>query len=126
LPYLPFALWDPRGLINNVVLYSLTRDTDSTALAHYLPTWGRFALIAVVGCALLWVWRRTQREGWNALATTRFIFISHLGVLIASGYLHNNYMTWLSPVIAIYTFQITVAARATPGQTREPGADWAP
>lgn len=106
VPYVPFALWDAEGLWNNVVLYPLTRPTDSTALAHFLPAWAQAAWLGLCALGVGYTLFATLRARAVRSVLWSGLFASHLLVLAAAGYLHNNYFTWLAPVLALWTVQL--------------------
>jgi len=122
VPYLPFALWDAEGLGNNVVLYPLTRPTDSTALAHFLPAWARASWLALCALGVGYALLATLRARAAGPVLWAGLFASHLLVLAAAGYLHNNYFTWLAPVLALWTVQLWGSPPAGTG-VQTPGCE---
>lgn len=92
--YLPWVLWDPRGFLYNALLWPLFMQNDATSWQFYAPHWAALAArtAALVGLGVLWLRYVFAREGrlfW-ALA------VSGALVLLASGFLRNGYVPWVS------------------------------
>jgi hypothetical protein len=92
--YLPWLLWDARGILDNVFLWPLQMTTSNSSWEYFAPPQLGLAarVLAVSVIALLWlrfVFHREQRLFWT-LATANTV------LLLASGYLANNYIPWVS------------------------------
>jgi uncharacterized membrane protein len=57
LPIIPFALWSPTGLLNNIVLFNMVRPADGTSWLYYAPP--------ALGCS------RGSRSPWSFSARQR-------------------------------------------------------
>jgi uncharacterized membrane protein len=104
----PFAIWDPRGFARNLVVFNLVRETDSTALAHYLPLGATsllFPLFAVIWAGLI-VWAHHRK--WARPASLFCVIGSHLAFFATAKVFHNNYIVWLLPFLGLW-----VAIQAT-------------
>jgi hypothetical protein len=117
--YLPFLIWEPRGIWNNIVLFNLIRDADSTSWRYYVPQAAQLpflAMLLVVFCAL-WFWTlRRRSEG-----SDRWLgcVLSIIVVLLVGKAFHNNYLVWLIPTLAIYASTCVIGMRRA-------ADDWAP
>jgi hypothetical protein len=98
----PFFLWEPEGFVRNLVLFNLVRDTDSTALAHYLPEWARSILAPLFVCVWAGViaWAHAQR--WSRPASLVCVICSHLALFATAKVFHNNYLVWLLPFLGLW------------------------
>jgi hypothetical protein len=110
--YAPFVVWDAEGLYDNIVLFPLTRGSNTTALAHYLPTWAQLPFAAVFALGILWALRRALRARFAEGAVMRYLLVAHLGLLAGSTILHNNYTIWFAPILALFTAELMVAVKA--------------
>lgn len=98
LPVLPFAIWAPGALFDNIVLFNLIRPADSTSWLFAVP--GARPVAAVV-MAMLYlattaaVWRRPAM----ALASRcGMAVVLILASLIAAPAVHHNYQLWWLPL----------------------------
>ena len=98
----PFFLWDPQGFVRNLLLFNLVRETDSTALAHYLPGWARSILspLFVFVWAGLVAWAHSQR--WSRRASLVCVIGAHLALFATAKVFHNNYIVWLLPFLGLW------------------------
>ena len=92
--YLPWVIWDPRGILFNGLLWPLYMTADWTSWQFHAPYWAVIAAraTALVALNLLWlryVLGREQRLFWT-------LAVSATLVLLASGYLRNGYIPWVS------------------------------
>ncbi len=97
LPVLPFAIWSPRALFDNIVLFNLVRPADSTSWLIAAPG-ARPAVAAVM--ALLYlaaaadVWLRPPRLARRCGIAVALILAS----LLAAPAVHHNYQLWWLPL----------------------------
>lgn len=111
--FVPFAAWDAQGLWNNIFLYNLGRSTDSTALAHFLPSGVALLMTLAVVALLAVLVVRVHRAGWPELGTLRYLAWAHIGVLVTGKIFHNNYLLWLIPILGL-AMLAELRARAAP------------
>lgn len=99
--FLPFVLWDVTGLFNSLFVATISSSTDSTSLVHFIsPFWaGLLKVVTVSGVAVLVIWN--WRHGWTELRSLRYLSFAHIGFLISAPLMHNNYLTWLLPVLGL-------------------------
>lgn len=98
---LPLALWSPSGFLHNVLLYPVSRTTDSTALSHFIGKPLRYTLLLGLLAGLAYVLRRVQKRGWRFESALGFLLLAHTGALATGSYFHNNYLVWYMPMIAV-------------------------
>lgn len=94
LIFLPFLVWDPSGLFDNVFLWPFFMATDFTSWEYFAPPWTTIAVrtAALGGLAALWLRHVSGKEPrlfWT-------LAMSATLVLIASGFLRNGYIPWAS------------------------------
>jgi hypothetical protein len=92
--YLPWAIWDPTGVLFNGILWPLYMVADWTSWQFHAPQWAVFAsrVAVLIGCSVLWlryVLGYEPRLFWT-------LSVSATLVLLASGYLRNGYIPWVS------------------------------
>src|SRR4029077_5051753 len=92
--YAPWFIRDPLGLTSNVFLWPLYMAKDGTSWEFFAPGWSTFAVRGTALCALAVLWWRyaagkEQRLFWTLAMSNTF-------VLLASGYLRNGYIPWIS------------------------------
>jgi hypothetical protein len=110
-PVLPFALWSPGALLDNVVWFNLVRPADSTSWLFGAPPLA--AALAHGALALLYVgiaaqvWRRPpslpQRAGLGAILM--------LAAILAAPAAHHNYQLWWLPLAAPLLAVLLASAR---------------
>jgi hypothetical protein len=116
-------LWHtPRELIANLLLFNLSRPTDSTSFVHFLPAWARsyvqLAGFALIGLVSITHQRGQMRDPNRGSATyTRDLVCAVCGVIAAfltvSKIIHHNYIIWWLPWAAV-----ALAATCYGGQQR--------
>ena len=92
--YLPWAIWDPTGVVFNGMLWPLYMAADWTSWQFHAPHWAVLAarFTALIGLSVLWlryVLGYEPRLFWT-------LAVSATLVLLASGYLRNGYIPWVS------------------------------
>jgi hypothetical protein len=92
--YVPWCLWDTRGLLFNVVLWPLYMVTDFTSWQFYAPHWAAIVARATILVALALLWLRYVFSQHERLFWT--LAVSGTLVLLASGFLRNGYVPWVS------------------------------
>jgi hypothetical protein len=92
--YLPWFIWDPPGLLYNVVLWPLYMRTDPTSWQFYAPHWTVLVARGVILVALAVLWLRFLFAKEERLFWT--LAVSSTLVLLASGFLRNGYVPWVS------------------------------
>jgi hypothetical protein len=101
-PLVPFALWDFKGLVENLFLFSIGRPTDSTSLLHFIPSnlIGPVRLfgLGVILCAV-WI---ARKRSWSNLALLNYLIVAHLCVWSVGGVFHNNYLMWIIPIYLMH------------------------
>ena len=91
--YLPWLLWDPAGLVHNLLLWPLLMKDDTSWLYYVDPpvVWA-VRIIALLAAAALWMRLLSGREPrlfWT-LAMVNVL------LLLTGGVFHNNYVPWAS------------------------------
>jgi hypothetical protein len=98
--YLPFLLWDPRGVAHNLSFPLTLR--DSTAPLFSVPSvLGSLLRAGALAGLGLWLWRLRAR-GWAEQASLLFVVFLHVAALGLGGMLHNNYLIWAMSVVAVF------------------------
>jgi hypothetical protein len=92
--YLPWYIWDSQGLLFNAILWPLYMATDFTSWQFYAPQWGALAARAIILVALGVLWLRYVFGKEGRLFWT--LAVSGTLVLLASGFLRNGYVPWVS------------------------------
>lgn len=92
--YLPWLIWDAPGFLYNAVLWPLYMRTDPTSWQFFAPPWvgGVTRIGVLLALCVLWlryVFAREERLFWT-------LAISGTLVLLASGFLRNGYVPWVS------------------------------
>jgi hypothetical protein len=98
--YLPFAVWEPAGLIHNLLYPFTIRDTTSP-LAAISPAAGTLLRIGAVGSIGAWIWRLAIQR-WPGRESLLFLVSLHLAALVLGGMSHNNYLIWAMAAIAVF------------------------
>lgn len=101
VPALPFVLWSPAAIADNVVLFTVLRPPDATSWVAAVP---RDAILVarligalvVLGVAVA-VWRRPP----SAIRRCGFGAILALVVILAGGSAHHNYQLWWLPFYCV-------------------------
>ena len=99
--YLPFAIWDAQGLWANSGRFNFVRASDSTSIVHFVPDVVSTAMLVAVVIGLALMYRRLARREWSVRSRLDFLVAAHLGVLATGPILHNNYLVWLLPIVAL-------------------------
>jgi hypothetical protein len=100
LPVLPFLLWSPVALFDNVLRFNLARPADSTSWLAGAPPLA--ALLAHAVFALLYaaiavyVWRRPP----SILRRMGAAVVLILAAILAAPMAHHNYQLWWLPLAA--------------------------
>lgn len=100
-PLLPFLLWDPAALLNNIFIFHAIKDFDSTSLysltpasLHAIfPATQILALAAIIG-------RSFYRPIAHRTFTSHFLFL-FLIFEITHKEVHNNHLVAIIPLLAI-------------------------
>jgi hypothetical protein len=111
--YAPWLIRDPPGLVSNVFLWPLYMAKDGTSWEFFAPGWFTLAVRGAAVCVLAVLWLRylagkEQRLFWT-------LAVSNTVVLLASGYLRNGYIPWIS------LWMVTAIAEAFAIQTATGG-----
>ena len=106
--FLPFVLWDARGLVLDIVVFNFVRETDSTALAYFLPRGLRPALVPVGVASLLALVVTFHRRGWSSRNRPMYVIAAVLVVLATGKVFHNNYLVWLLPFVGLHAARVIV------------------
>jgi hypothetical protein len=90
--YLPWLIWDPAGIADNIFLWPTLADKDTTSWLYYAPPiatyLARAILLVLMGiCWMRFLIGRETRLFWT-LAVVNTL------VLLAGGQFHNNYVPW--------------------------------
>jgi hypothetical protein len=117
--YAPWFIWDPPGLVSNAFLWPLYMAKDGTSWQLFAPQWTALAARGAAICIIAALWLRylagrEQRPFWT-------LAVSNILILLASGYLRNGYIPWVS------LWMVTAIAEAFAGRSRVQGAqvlDW--
>jgi hypothetical protein len=118
LLYLPFLLWDPRGLWLNLVAWPSLMEPDNTGWIFYFanlsPLIRPLVLLAIAALSFLDLfWRR----GDGSRAPAHFALASALAILAGSAF-HNNYIPWVTSW-AFVALAITFASARPPSPERQ-------
>jgi hypothetical protein len=123
--YGPVFAWDFQGAVNNLVLFNFLRDTDSTALLHYLPPILQRTVPLLGLAAILRLARRACLGEWAPAVLFEYLVGAHLLLLFSGRIFHNNYLVWLEPLVGLAlaeaasgTAPAVVLARAVPETRR--------
>src|SRR3989344_362774 len=99
--YMPFLLWDAEGLKNTFLVTMVNRSTDSTSLIHFISPSAalilKMTVLSALAVLVIWVTRR----GWTGIRAFRYLAFAHIGFLFVAPSIHNNYLTWLLPVLGL-------------------------
>lgn len=97
LPVVPFAVWSPGALFDNIVLFNLIRPADSTSWLTAAPG-ARAAVVAIMAlfyvAAAAYVWLRPPALARRCGMAVALILAS----LIAAPAVHHNYQLWWLPL----------------------------
>jgi len=92
--YLPWLLWDPRGILDNIVLWPFLMAQRSTSWEFFAPPWAALVARALALSFMSMVWVRYLFASRPRLFLT--LALSNTALLLASGNLGNNYIPWAS------------------------------
>ena len=114
LVVLPFLIWDPVGISNNLVLFNFSRLVDSTTPMYFLDPTSRAVvkLVVIAGLAALAIIGIRQR--WPLSTTLAFVTFAHLGAMGISLSFHNNYLVWVLPVLGLWMLDTTTRLLTRP------------
>jgi hypothetical protein len=98
--FLPFIIWNPQGLANNLILFNFIRPTDTTTIMHYIsPTVTvlvrAVSLVSIVALFYFLIYKRH-----NSSRQWLFVILSALIVLASAKAMHNNYFVWIQVILA--------------------------
>ena len=100
LPTLPFLLWAPGALFDNLVLFNLTRPADSTSWLFDAAPWmsltAHAAMVLGVAAAAIRIWRHPPTLAWRCGLGAMLV----LGSLLSGPAAHHNYQLWWLPLAA--------------------------
>lgn len=100
LPVLPFALWSPAALFDNIALFNLARPPDSTSWLFDAPplagTLAGAAFVALYLAAAIRAWRRPLGPIERCGLASFLILAS----ILAAPAAHHNYQLWWLPLFA--------------------------
>jgi hypothetical protein len=119
LPVLPFLIWSPVALLDNVVLFNLLRPADSTSWLSAVPPLA--ATLAHAALALLYVgvaayaWLRPP----TLLRRTGAAVVLMLAAILAAPAAHHNYQLWWLP-LAVPLLAALLAPPAAPAVYEAP------
>ena len=101
LPIIPFALWSPTELFNNIILFNMVRPADGTSWLYYAPP----ALGWLARIAFALVFLGTATRFWRSpasLATRAAFALVVVGCTLLSGAVsHQNYLLWWFPLLCL-------------------------
>lgn len=100
LPILPFLLWSPAALVDNVIVFNLARPADSTSWLFAAPSFAPLLAHGLAGAFFLavavQVWRRPPDLASRAGLGLMLI----LAAILAGPAAHHNYQLWWLPLAA--------------------------
>ncbi len=104
--HLQFMLWDISGFFNDLIFFNLTRTTDSTAFLHFLSpalqkTTAFFSTLCIF-LVIVYYWKKSYPV-WNSW---RILIISHVLTLFSAKTFHNNYLSWIQVLLALWTLYL--------------------
>jgi hypothetical protein len=102
LALLPFVASDPNGFAHNLVIFNLVRETDSTAVAHYLPDWARPLLLPLFGGVVIVLAMHAHRRQWARSSSLAYVIGAHIALFGTAKVFHNNYVVWLLPFLGLW------------------------
>jgi hypothetical protein len=113
LPVLPFLLWSPLALFDNVVRFNLIRPADSTSWLAAAPPLGAMLAHAVLALlytgSFVYIWRRRPALLHRIAMAVALI----LAAILAAPAAHHNYQLWWLP-LAAPLLAAALAPRAAP------------
>ncbi len=92
--YLPWLLWDAQGILYNVFLWPFLTVKGTNSWQYFAPPVAALITRGVGVCVLTALWLRYLLGKETRLFWT--LAMSSTVVLLASGYLANNYIPWAS------------------------------
>jgi hypothetical protein len=113
--YLPWLAWDPRGLINNFVLWPTLMQPDSSSWVMYVPPSVALALrLGLLGLVIAGSVAMLRAGPERVIWGMAFL---NLAVVAAGSAIHNNYLTWFSGwfVLALFVHLIGRKLEEAPG-----------
>ncbi len=105
--YVPWFLWDARGIVDNVFLWPLLMTKDSSSWQFFVAPQLAFGvrLAALAAIAVVWLRYLTGRD--DRLFWT--LAITNVLLLLGSGFLRNGYVPWASVWIVTAIVEAFVA-----------------
>jgi hypothetical protein len=100
LPLFIFLLWDPVALINNVFIFNLVKESDSTSLYSITPPELHYLFPLAQVAAIAYVIRRNFNRSitWQSLIIEATLLLMVLQVTYVE--VHNNHLLFLYPALA--------------------------
>jgi hypothetical protein len=99
-PTLPFLLWSPTAVFDNIVGFNFVRPVDSTSWLAFAPALASTLAHVVVALAILaaaiYVWRKRPSLTLRCGIAAVLILVAILGGPAA----HHNYQLWWLPLLA--------------------------
>ena len=110
--YLPWLVWDPAGVADNIFLWPLLADKDTTSWLYYAPPMAAYLARAILLLLIGICWQRFLTGRETRLFWT--LAVVNTLVLLAGGQFHNNYVPWASIWIVaaiLEAFSVSTAPR---------------
>lgn len=100
LPILPFLLWSPAALVDNIVLFNLARPADSTSWLFAAPAFAAPLAHGLAGAFFLAVWVQAWRRPPDLAVRAGLGLMLILASILAGPAAHHNYQLWWLPLAA--------------------------
>jgi hypothetical protein len=100
LPILPFLLWSPAALFDNIVVFNLTRPADSTSWLFAAPAFAAPLAHGLTGAFFLAVSVQAWRRPPDLAARVGLGLMLILAAILGGPAAHHNYQLWWLPLAA--------------------------
>lgn len=95
----PAFVANPVAFVRSLILFPFIHPPDSTSLQFFLPGALRVLLLAV---ALGIIVASAASNDDCRVGVSRRLVTAHLAVLCSASFIHNNYLVWLYPLLALF------------------------
>ncbi len=95
----PAFVANPAAFVRNLILFPFIHQPDSTSLQFVLPGALR-VLLLVVALGILLACAVSKDD--SRIGVSRRLVTAHLSVLCSASFIHNNYLVWVYPLLALF------------------------